>query len=148
MSKLNRRAAMIGAAAVAAGAAVPAIAAAPTSPITPARIRTLADACRAANLAECDVNDAIGVLNPEFVPAYQAARARTQALLDEFSALAEAVWASPIRNWQDVLARAEVARHWEIEEPDFHCPANCADSAQRALYELLNAVLIAGGSHA
>ena len=147
MSKPTRRAALLSATAVATSAAVPAVAAASGSPVTPERIRQLADACHAANLAECRVIETLRLVDPTGVPAYDAARARTQAAWEAFDALAEAVWNSPIRAWDDVLARAEIARRWQDPDDDGHIDFDLAnlDDPEIALVELLSAVLTLGG---
>jgi hypothetical protein len=72
-------------------------------------------------------------------PAYRAAQRRADAFDAQFWELAERVWAQPVRSWDDVITRAEIARAylWDFAP----CPGY-----DEPLDKLLEAVLaMAGG---
>jgi hypothetical protein len=101
--------------AVLAGAALAPLAGLPTAgeaadPVTPVAlaVRRLASRARAAIDYECSLEGQSG---------YAEACARSAELTGELEALAEAVWAKPVRSWADVIERAEVAEWYAYREP-------------------------------
>jgi hypothetical protein len=82
-------------------------------------------------------------------PGYAAACARAEALQAEFNALSDTIWARPVRSWDDVIARAEIASHYAPREWGTHRLADLTSACwhDRSLAHLLEAVLRLGGRH-
>jgi hypothetical protein len=134
---LPRRAVLMGALAALAG--IPQAAGEPlASPLSDARlkVRRLAATLHAAIQDELEVETAAASDRGKR-PAYRAARKRADALQAEFDALSEELWNQPVRSWDDVLLRAEIAK---VYDPTF---SPCLD--ERSLEALLDAVLEMGG---
>jgi len=78
-------------------------------------------------------------------PAYEEHEAKYQQLEDQYEALAREIWESPVRSWQDIVERAELAYAYANEDPAQS--QNADDLATRAGAELVMAILrIVGGS--
>ncbi len=83
-------------------------------------------------------------LEHEDSPTYAQLEAKYQQLEDQYEALAKEIWATPVKSWQDVVERAELAYAYATEDPEDN--QKIEDLGMRAAAELVMAVLqIVGG---
>jgi hypothetical protein len=134
------RRALLSAGLAAAALPIPApCAAAATTPDDPAlitRVRQMSAVLKAAIKVE---------MSAEGTPEHKELVEESERLQAEFDELSEEVWAQPVRTWNDVAVRAEIADYWADHEPDGTlCGLTSACGADHAATQLLVAVLAMG----
>jgi len=139
MSKTTRRSLMAGAATAMAASALPAAATATytASPRT-LELQRLAETARAAVAAEMGAKEGTAEHWRLALSARRAERALDRA--------SHEVWRSPVRTFDDVMARAVIARYdvTETSNGQIFAIEKADDREQRALAELLVGVLALG----